>query len=312
MEEFAQFHDEFVGNERRNGSRQTGHEIRRADLFAHLGGVERTQGDTLSFAGAGETFEAFAARGFLGNADELRVFDPIRADSRDFDFARLEFFAESLTVPQEESFRRSVDIETGDRLKGGAGGDLHDMRIFLHIRKRNLRCEDRGAAVEINHGGGVMKCEFFRQADFAESGIGDEPLDIGTRRVLQFASQHAKTLDFREVEGENTRPFRKRGGKFIETFFAASDEPDFVDKRFRVNDFCVFAAESARSTRDNGKFHKKFPSRRIDIRSEDLLYSYYNIYKDNTKGSNLSSCRQHTCRKRLVAALPVAIGETFA
>lgn len=150
-------------------------EVRRKDGEAVLRGPEGTAGDGLLVRREREAPEEAAPVRLLGLVDELRVADPVRADSRDRDAARCDLRCQRAAVAQEEGFRRRIRREVRDGLECRARGDLEHLAAPLHVRQRPLRELRRRAAVQRDHAARRRRPDVRRHADAAKASRIDEP-----------------------------------------------------------------------------------------------------------------------------------------
>lgn len=109
---------------------------------------ERAAGNTFPVPGKYIVMKPVLLIGLLGGRNKRRILDPVWADGRDKNSLRLQFFCQCAAVTQEKCLAGSIYRQIGQRLKGSAGTDFHDMAASLAIRKDCCRKEYSSMAMD--------------------------------------------------------------------------------------------------------------------------------------------------------------------
>lgn len=223
-------------------------EVRRKDGEAVRRGPERAAGDGLLIRREREAPEEAAPVRLLGLVDELRVADPVRADSRDRDAARCDLRRQRAAVAQEEGFRRRIRREIRDGLECRARGDLEHPAAPLHVRQRPLRELCRRAAVQRDHAARRRRPDVRRHPDAAKASRIDEiPHDRRLRR-----KRRRKLLQrgfLRQIQRKDAARNSQLRRELPQTLPAPRHQPELINRLPREEP-SKLAPQPARRPRD--------------------------------------------------------------
>ena len=259
--EVAQSDHEAVRQEGCDDAVQSRDEVGREDGEAVLRGPERAPRDGLLVRREWETAEQARLVRLLRLVDELRVADPVRADSRDRDAARRDLRRQRAAVAQQERLRRRIRREVRDGLKRRTRGNLEHAAAALHVRQRPLRELRRRAAVQRDHAPRRRRPDVRRHADAAKPSRIDEPSH--RHRLRRKRRRERLQCGFlRQVQRKDAARQSHLRRQRPQPLLTPRHEPELIDRLMRQEP-SEFPSEPTRSTRDHSDaFHPTYlPSR---------------------------------------------------
>lgn len=204
-------------------------EVRREDGEAMLRGPERTPRDGLLVRCEREAPEEAAPVRLLDLVDELRVADPVRADSRDRDAARCDLRRQRAAVAQEKGFRRRIRREVRDGLERRARGDLEHLAAPLHVRQRPLRELCRRAAVQRNHAPRRRRPDVRRHPNAAKASRIDE-IPHGHRLRRERRRKLLQRGFLRQIQHKDAARNSQRCRELPQPLPAPRHQPELIDR----------------------------------------------------------------------------------
>lgn len=246
--DIAQGDHEAVRQERCDDAVQGRDEVGREDGEAVLRSPEGTAGDGLLIRRERKAPEEAAPVRLLGLVDELRVADPVRADSRDRDAARCDLRCQRAAVAQEEGFRRRIRREVRDGLECRARGDLEHLAAPLHVRQHPLRELRRRAAVQRNHAPRRRRPDVRRHTNAAKTSRIDEPSHRHRLRRKRRRERLQRRF-LRQVQRKDAARQNHLRRQLLQPLLTPRHEPELIDRLMRQEP-CKLPSQPARSTRD--------------------------------------------------------------
>ena len=244
----AQSDHEAVRHEGCDDAVQSRDEVGREDGEAVLRSPERAPRDGLLVRRERETAEQARLIRPLRLVDELRVADPVRADSRDRDAARCDLRCQRAAVAQEEGFRRRIRREVRDGLECRARGDLEHLAAPLHVRQHPLRELRRRAAVQRNHAPRRRRPDVRRHTNAAKTSRIDEPSHRHRLRRKRRRERLQRRF-LRQVQRKDAARQNHLRRQLLQPLLTPRHEPELIDRLMRQEP-CKLPSQPARSTRD--------------------------------------------------------------
>lgn len=226
--EIAQGDHEAVRQEGCDDAVQGRDEVGREDGEAMLRSPERAPRDGLLVRREREAAEQARLVRPLRLVDELRVADPVRADSRDRDAALRDLRRQRAAVAQQERLRRRIRREVRDGLERRARGNLEHTAAALHVRQRPLRELRRRAAVQRDHAPRRRRPDVRRHPDATKTSRIDEIAhDHRLRRKRRRERLQRRFL--RQVQRKDAARQNHLRRQLPQPLLAPRHEPELID-----------------------------------------------------------------------------------
>ena len=158
---------------------------------------------------------------------------------------------------ERESLGRAVDVDIRDRLKGGDGGHIDDVRAAGHVRDHGLTHGHDRAAVEIHHIEVSVQRIIDRGAEFAVSAGIDQPADLRFFGFQRLRDDRVGTA-VGQIQREHAERAPDRFAQGFQTVGAAGDDPHLLQTCMVADGFGKQLSHAAGGARDDGNtFHMK-------------------------------------------------------